>query len=221
MGSENIKAVFFDHDDTLVGTIAAKWAHHKHVARTWYGKELTDENIRPHWGKPFSQLVELLYGRDDPKEAMHRNLSCEDDFPKVLLEDTIPTLRRLHAAGKVLGIITATSRYSFEHDLDLHVFPRDIIDYTQTEDDTSFHKPDPRVFDPAVAWLAERSILPQDVLYVADGLHDMKAAAGAGFNFMGVTTGLVTADDFTAAGAESIQTLNLLLPDTNSARKAL
>lgn len=37
---DNIKAVFFDHDDTLVGTIEAKWAHHKYVARTWYGKEL-------------------------------------------------------------------------------------------------------------------------------------------------------------------------------------
>ena len=35
----NIKAVFFDHDDTLVGTIVPKWAHHKHVARTHYGKE--------------------------------------------------------------------------------------------------------------------------------------------------------------------------------------
>jgi len=207
-----IKAVFFDHDDTLVGTIEAKWAHHKHVARMWYDKELTDDDIRKHWGKPFSQLIALLYGQDDPAEAMRRNLSCEDDFPKVLFKDTMPTLRRLHAAGKVLGIITATSRYSFEHDLDLHGFPRDIIGYTQTEEDTSFHKPDPRVFEPAVAWLAARNILPHEVLYVADGLHDMKAAVGAGFNFMGVTTGLVTSDAFAAAGAESITGLSLLLP---------
>jgi phosphoglycolate phosphatase-like HAD superfamily hydrolase len=208
--TENIKAVFFDHDDTLVGTIAAKWAHHKHVARTWYDKELTDDDIRQHWGKPFSQLVELLYGQDDPEKAMRRNLSCEDDFPKSLPVDTIPTLHRLYTAGKILGIITATSRYSFEHDLDLHDFPRDIIGYTQTEEDTTFHKPDPQVFEPAVAWLAARNILPQEVLYVADGLHDMKAAVGAGFSFMGVTTGLVTADDFMAAGAESIQGLRKL-----------
>lgn len=219
--SDNIKAILFDHDDTLVGTIEAKWAHHKYVAKTWYGKELTDDDIRQHWGKPFSQLVELLYGQDDPEEAMRRNLSCEDDFPKALPEDTIPTLRRLHAAGKVLGIITATSRYSFEHDLDLHGFPRDIINYTQTEDDTSFHKPDPRVFEPAITWLATRNILPNEVLYVADGIHDMKAAVGAGFNFMGVTTGLVAADDFTAAGAKSIQNLSLLLPYMNPTEKVL
>ena len=125
--------------------------------------------------------MELLYGHNDPAEAMRRNLSCEDEFPKTLLEDTIPTLRRLRAAGKVVGIITATSRYSFEHDLDLHGFPCDIVDYTQTEDDTEFHKPDPRVFVPAAAWLAGRHIVPREVLYVADGLHDMKAALGAGF----------------------------------------
>jgi len=210
---DNIKAVLFDHDDTLVGTIEAKWAHHKHVARTWYGKELRDDEIREHWGKPFSQLVGLLYGDGNPEEAMARNLSCEDDFPKLLLPDTIPTLQRLHTAGKIVGIITATSRYSFEHDLELHGFPRELIDYTQTEDDTLFHKPDPRVFEPAIAWLAERDIEPSQVLYVADGLHDMAAAIGAGFNFAGVTTGLVTADQFSDAGAFALGSLAELLPD--------
>lgn len=208
--AESIKAVFFDHDDTLMGTIEAKWSHHKHVARTWYGKELTDDDIRKHWGIPFSQLVTVLYGDSDADRAMQRNLSCDNDFPKVILEDTVPTLRRLHAAGKALGIITATSRHSFEHDLTLHGFPRDIISYTQTEEDTSFHKPDPRVFDPAITWLAERDIVPSETLYVADGLHDMRAALGAGFNFMGVTTGLVTLAQFRAAGATAINRLGEL-----------
>jgi phosphoglycolate phosphatase len=212
----DIQAVFFDHDDTLVGTIEAKWAHHKHVARTWYGKELQDDEIREHWGKPFSQLVGLLYGGENPEQAMANNLSCEDDFPKLLFPDTIPTLRRLHAGGKFIGIITATSRYSFEHDLELHGFPRELIDYTQTEDDTAFHKPDPRVFEPAISWLAQRNIEPKQVLYVADGLHDMKAALGAGFNFMGVPTGLVTAAQFQESGAAVITGLSELMPESRS-----
>jgi phosphoglycolate phosphatase len=45
------RAVVFDHDDTLVATIEAKWAQHKHVARTWYGKALSDEELREHWGQ--------------------------------------------------------------------------------------------------------------------------------------------------------------------------
>jgi phosphoglycolate phosphatase-like HAD superfamily hydrolase len=113
----------------------------------------------------------------------------------------------LHAAGKIVGIITATIRFSFEHDLDLHNFPREIIDYTQTADDTEFHKPDPRVFDPAKLWLAERSIEPVETLYVGDGLKDMHAALGAGFNFLGVESGLVTAKEFQQYGANSVASI--------------
>ena len=88
--------------------------------------------------------------------------------------------------------------------MQLHSLPRQHLDYTQTADDTTYHKPDPRVFEPATAWLAGKNIQPNEVLYVGDGLHDMKAALGAGFSFLGVQTGLVSAADFKAAGAKSI-----------------
>lgn len=207
---QHIKAVFFDHDDTLVGTIGPKWAHHKHVARTHYGKELTDEDITPHWGKPLEELVCLLYGTSDVKQAMAHNTACHEDFPKTLFTATIATLERVKKAGKLIGIITATSRFSFEHDLDLHQIPRQYLSYTQTADDTSYHKPDPKVFEPAIAWLKQRGIAPDEVLYIGDGLHDMRAALGAGFAFLGVETGLVTADQFAAAGVASIPDISQL-----------
>ena len=210
--SENIKAVFFDHDDTLVGTIDAKWEHHKYVARTYYDKELTDDEIKPHWGKPLQELVCILYGTDDVEQAMAYNTATHEAFPKELFTATVPTLSHLHAAGKLIGIVTATSRFSFEHDLELHGVSQEVIDYTQTADDTSFHKPDPRVFEPAKVWLAERDVQPDEVLYIGDGLHDMKAAVTAGFNFLGVQTGLVTADDFARAEVLSIQSIAELLP---------
>jgi phosphoglycolate phosphatase len=94
----NIKAVFFDHDDTLVATREAKFAHHKHVAKVFYGKELTDADILPHWGKPLTQLVCLLYGTDNIEEAMANNVLCWDDFPKILYPGTIPTLEYLNPA---------------------------------------------------------------------------------------------------------------------------
>ncbi len=55
-----IKAILFDHDDTLVQTIKSKWAQHKYIAKTFYHKNLKDEELRLHWGKPFTELVELL-----------------------------------------------------------------------------------------------------------------------------------------------------------------
>lgn len=199
-----IQVVLFDHDDTLVETIVAKWAHHKFVAKTFYGKDLTDDEIRPHWGKPFPVLVGLLYETDDIEEALAHNASCHEDYPKVLMAHTIPKLRELHTGGKRLGIITATSRFSFEHDMDLHGMPKEIIDYTQTADDTEFHKPDGRVFEPAKEWAEIHGIQPHQILYVGDGLHDMRAAQEAGLIFIGVETGLTTAEEFLDHGAKSV-----------------
>lgn len=207
----HIKVILFDHDDTLVGTIEAKWAAHKHIARTYYDKELSEDEIRQHWGKPLSTLVGLLYDTDDIETALAREMATHTDFPKKLLEDTEITLEHLHKSGKKLGVITATSRRSFNFDLETMKIPKNIFDYTQTEDDTSFHKPDPRVFEPVLKWLDSIHIKPSEVLYVGDGLHDMKAALGAGFEFIGVTTGLVTQDDFKTNGAASINRLKDLI----------
>jgi phosphoglycolate phosphatase-like HAD superfamily hydrolase len=204
---KHIKAVLFDHDDTLVGTIGAKWDQHKHIARTYYGKDLTDAEISEHWGKPLPELACLLYETEDVEEAMARVIANHEAFPKELFAATIPILRHLKAAGKEIGIITASSRFSFEYDLDLHCIPRELLDYTQTADDTIYHKPDKRVFDPALSWLKSASIQPDEVIYIGDGLHDMKAALESGFSFLGVETGLVTAEQFKSAGALSIPSI--------------
>ena len=88
---------------------------------------------------------------------------------------------------------------------------KEIIDYTQTADDTLFHKPDPRVFEPAIKWLSQHKIKLNQVLYIGDGLQDMKAALGAGFSFLGVETGLITAKEFRQQKAKSITNLAKLL----------
>lgn len=206
-----IKVVLFDHDDTLVGTIEPKWAHHKHVSRTYYDKELTDDVIREHWGKPFSVLVGLLYGTDDIEQAKAYNRACHEDFPKVLHKDTLETLRHLEESGKLLGIMTATTRHSLTYDLQTLGITEKLFSYIQTEEDTAFHKPDPRVFEPTLSWLKSEGISPAEVVYIGDGLHDMKAAMGAGFEFVGVGTGLVTQKDFADIGVKAVRQLGDLI----------
>ena len=209
--TDQIKAVFFDHDDTLVGTIEPKWAEHKYIAKRYYGKNLTDDDIRQHWGKPLPELMCILYGTEDTEQAIAYNVLHHQSYPTLLFTATIPVLRHLHTLGKKTGIVTATNRFSFEHDLKSHNIPRKLVDYTQTADDTSFHKPNPKVFQPAQAWLTEQRLQSDQVLYVGDSLADMRAALGAGFNFLGVETGLVTAKQFAHAGALSIADVGGLL----------
>lgn len=209
--ADTVKVVVFDHDDTLVGTIGAKWAQHKYIAKRYYKKELTDEEIKQHWGKPLNELISLLYETKDIDAALAFTKNHHQEFPKELFTATIATLKHLKEAGLMIGIVTATSGFSFEHDLDYHQVPRELVDYTQTADDTDAHKPSPAVFDPLKKWLAEKGIANDEVLYIGDGLHDMQAAVGAGFNFLGVETGLVTAEEFSNHNAKSIASIADLL----------
>lgn len=207
----DIKVVLFDHDDTLVGTIGPKWDEHKFIAKTYYDKHLTDEEIKEHWGKPLNELVCLLYETDDTDQAIDYNVKHHKSYPKTLFPHTIRVLQEFREAGKQTGIITATNRFSFEYDLSSHGIPLAHLDYSQTADDTLYHKPNPKVFDPVLLWLTAQKTLPSQVVYIGDGLHDMKAALGAGFAFIGVETGLVTAEQFKEAGAKSIPTIGDLL----------
>lgn len=204
---DHIKVVLFDHDDTLVGTIEPKWAQQKYIAKAYYNKNLTEVELIEHWGKPLRALFGALYETEDLDRAMDLNLKHNEKFPKVLRDDTISTLKYLRKVGKKLGVITATHKWSLDYDLETLGIPRELFDYIQTEDNTKFHKPDPRVFDPVKAWLKKQNIRPSEVVYVGDGLHDMQAALEAGFEFIGITTGLVTQKDFKANGAAVIKKL--------------
>jgi len=209
---EGVKAVLFDHDDTLVDTLGPKGDQHKHIARAFYGKELTDEQIREHWGKPLTTLVGLLYETDDTDLALERLRAVYDEFPKILYPNTLSVLRHMRERGKKLGVVTATGRFNLDADFRQLGIPPELFDYTQTEEDTSYHKPDPRAFEPAVRWLGGLSITPNETVYIGDGLQDMEAALGAGFRFVGVGTGLIPPEEFRNRGAPAVNDLGELLP---------
>lgn len=212
MLDKKVKAVLFDWDDTLVRTIEVKWAEHKHVARTWYNREILDEDLRRHWGKPLHTLVELLYETDDIDGIIDRLLAVSKDFPKVLFEDTLGVIEHLRASGKFVGLVTAHSQRGIDDDFETLGIPETLFDYIQTADDTMFHKPDPKVFEPTIVWLAGHGISPKQTAYIGDGLQDMKAGLGVRFQFIGVETGLITGSEFRAAGASTIKSLQELLP---------
>ena len=203
----SIKVVLFDHNDTLVGTIKAKWAQHKFIARTFYGKQLSDEELRAHWGKPLTVLMKLLYGTDHIDMAMSYNIATRDNFPKVLFRSTIKTLRSLKVLGKKLGLFTATTRASLNHDFQTLGIPEKLFDFIQTEDDTSFHKPDPRVLEPVLTWLAKQQIKPCEVLCIGDDFNDQIVAEQSGFEFIGVATGLVSIQSFAEHNVKAVARL--------------
>jgi len=200
-----IKVVIFDFDDTLAESRIKKWAQHKHVAKKFYGIDLVDDEIRKHWGKPMHILVSELYKNRDTLENMREALhSTKEDFYKELYPGALDIIENLISRDIKVGILSASDKRSLDYELGRLNFPIEKLFLMQGADDSMVHKPDPGVFSDVLEKLENEGIEKQKVVYVGDSLDDIRAAHGAGINFIAVTTGLYSKEDFEKEGAKHI-----------------
>lgn len=208
MITEKHKVVAFDFDDTLVATIKNVWRQHKHVALTEFGLEISDDDLRRVWGRPFDEMVPDLYGHPFATVEPYL-LKAKPDFPKELFPESKKLLSGMKAAGKVVALVTSTNTRSLAQDFVHSAIEDDTFDHVFTIDDTEYRKPDKRVFDP----LLTHGYKPEEVIYIGDAPTDFYAARDAGFDFIGVATGLVSVEGFQklegwqAAGAIAINSI--------------
>jgi HAD superfamily hydrolase (TIGR01509 family) len=191
MIGEKHKVAAFDFDDCLVATIKNVWDLHKFVAKNSFSVTLTSDQIRDVWGRPLPELVEALYKQPYSVVEPHL-LAAKQKYPKEVFPDSIPLLRALKAAGKVVAVVTSTNANSIKVDLEHNQFPNSVIDHLFTVDDCQHYKPDPRVFDP----LIDLGYKPEEIIYTGDAASDFFAARDRGIDFIGVATGLLSVKDF-------------------------
>ncbi len=204
---ENIRAVVFDFDNTLVDCIKPKVPQHRHTAKQ-LGIELSDEDILSNWSShSFSGLLDKLYG---VQSSLANQLIIEqyDQFPKEIYPDTIPTLRALGQSGLHLALMTSLRIDRLEKDFEATGIEPLLLEYVQTEKDTPVHKPNGAVFDPTKKWLHSVSVHdPENALYIGDAIEDMQAARAAKLGFVGIDRGFVTREQFENAGALCVSSL--------------
>ncbi|MEU3244740.1 MULTISPECIES: HAD hydrolase-like protein [unclassified Streptomyces] len=213
------EAVVFDFDDTLVATMQVKWEHHREVARRWYGIDLTVEDFKANWGKPFNELIAVLYENSDTVENMRlANRSLNSHYPKKAHPGAVDVVVRLLDQGAEVAVVTSAEAGEVADDLSRLGFPAARIGYLQGADHTVRHKPDPAVFDPLKQHLRARGVSLSSTIYVGDALIDFCAARGAGLDFLGVATGMTSAEEFRVAGARSVASLAGVLPELSRPR---
>lgn len=194
----NLKAVIFDIDDTLLQTISCKWGALKETAKVYFNYELTDKELKKHWGIPFEIMIKNLFS----------DASVVDGFKIKYLEvskqyRSKPHNRVSHILEKlkkkyILAALTSTPRGIIERDLIDAKIDHSHFSFIQTCEDTAVHKPDPRVFDPVFKKLIGMN--KNQMMYVGDSVYDFQAAKGAGLNFAAVTTGLYDKSSFRDEG---------------------
>lgn len=199
------KAVIFDFDDTLVESRLAKWAQHKHVAKEFYNIDIQEEDLLKHWGKPFHILVKELYKNSDTLENMYGAIySTKDRFPKKVYKESIDVVKKLLDKNIKVGVVSATTKEFLLEDLNKFGFPVDDFFIIQGANETDVHKPHPGVFSMMINKLEKEGINKKDIVYIGDSLDDLMASTGAGIDFIAVTTGLYSKNDFQGHGAKNI-----------------
>lgn len=201
------EAVVFDIDGTLIDSVdfhAQAWVE----AFAEFGRTVRFENVRRQIGKGGDQLMPLFLSRADIDRFGER---LEDRRGTLFKERYLhrikpfPAVRelfqRLIADGK--AIVLASSAKEDE----LEQFKRianiaDLIDAQTSSDDAEKSKPDPDIFQAALAKLED--IPREQVIVIGDTPYDAEAAAKAGLRTIGVLCGGWSEEELRRAGCVAV-----------------
>ena len=201
------KAVIFDVDGTLVDSndlhIEA-WRE----AFAHYGISLTYEDVHAHIGKGGDQLMPAFLSKEQVDkfgaelEGLRIEIFTRDylpqarPFPKVR-----ELLERLRSDGVQIALATSSKEVELETHLQ-NLGVKDLVEYATSADDAEHSKPEPDIFEAALARLDDLSA--DDVLVIGDTPYDAIAAAKAGMRTIALSSGGFMEDALRDAGAIAV-----------------
>lgn len=185
VAKSTIKLCIFDFDDTLVKTRESKIPAIKALGERFYGVKVSDHDIRKNWGLAHHILFSRVLGLEGEslEGAINKYKELENEFPNVCYEDAKDSIYKLSNLCHVAILSSCNSdlirsQLSFS-EIDLRLFSS-IYGAKETE----HHKPSGRVFNEL---LNEYSHIKKiEMIYIGDGVKDMKAANEVGISFIGI-----------------------------------
>lgn len=110
----------------------------------------------------------------------------------VLFDDTIKTLKTLKESNIKIGIVSSRMGNRIDKILE-HLNCREYVDNIIGYEDVTIHKPNP---EGLLKSLNHFNCNKEEVLYIGDSYIDAESAENANVDFIGVTTGSTTRNDF-------------------------
>lgn len=192
------KLCLFDFDYTLADATMPITECFKYTFSTmnldFYNREKVIKTI----GMTLDNAFKILTGIEDEakiKEFLHIYRSKSDEITvknTILFEDTLDTLKKLKENEIKIGIVSSRMGSRIIKILN-HLDCYDYIDYVIGYENVSTHKPDPEGLNMAIEYF---SYDKEEVLYIGDSYIDAKAAQNADIDFVAVTTGTTSMDEF-------------------------
>jgi len=196
-----VNALIFDFDDTILATFESRSSCLMDAASN-FGYEISLNDIKTVWGKPFREMIlNLLPGIDYQKFYEHYRLVMEKHTP-FLKEGASDILTLTKGMNHFVAIVSSSSQVLVLQDLKA-VGIAQMVDRVWGQEDCLFHKPDPRVLNPVLDYLQDLNIPKSRCLYIGDSTADYFVAREHRILFLAVTTGRDTANSFLQMGLES------------------
>lgn len=209
---ENKKLIVFDFDDTLVKTTQCKWQALKETAKKKYALEITDNDIKLHWGKPFElMLTEVFKNIDNFENLNNQYKAITKEHPMFAHKGATKLVNFLINKNYKVAILTSSSRDHVLEDLKHAGFDISKFFRIYTSEDSEFHKPDSRVFNNLLEDCLKVGTTKEEVLYIGDSIKDHIASKNAKINFIGVLQGMNTHEEFVRVKAVFVDSVDTLL----------
>ena len=176
--NDQLAAVLFDLDDTLIDSIELIVRAFQHVTARHLGAPIAREVVLPTIGRPLPPLLEeLAPGRGADLLATYEvYIRQHHDALVTLFPGAIETLTELRRRGHLIGIVTSKRRVVAQLAFDAFGL-EERVDVTICLEDIARGKPAP---DPLLEAARRLALSPARCLCVGDSVHDLLAARAAG-----------------------------------------
>ncbi|OGE30931.1 hypothetical protein A2631_04595 [Candidatus Daviesbacteria bacterium RIFCSPHIGHO2_01_FULL_44_29] len=205
------RALIFDWDDTIVATFKDVLALHHQFLKARGREENIEDQLRQLWGNPLRKVLADIHPEDQVEkiEEEYYKFIDQADFVVKPFPYAIEILKKISRQYKVMGVVSSSPRRGFNKTVSRFFSDApEVFTFICMADDCQFHKPDPRVFDPAFSELDKKGIEENDVLFIGDGMSDLLAAKARGIDFVGLLSGFATKEQFIEAGLSEKKILN-------------
>ncbi len=207
----DLTAVLFDLDGTLVDTVELILAAHAHTfAHHLKGAWPDRRAIIRNFGRPLYDALHEYAVADGVTEpdrvvpqmvADYRVFQHEHHDRLVTAYDGVgDVLAALKERGYVLGVVTSKAQRGARREVEQFGLAN-LLDVAIFLEDTARHKPEP---EPLLEAARRRGFAPDRALYVGDSIHDIAAGRAAGMRTAGALWGPFDRADLETAGPDTL-----------------